>query len=225
MSLALPRFQQSSLLVDDNGLPSVPFHIWWDQFAARIEQSVNDLSAIVADIAALQAAQTTLINDLAAAVADIAAAQAAADAAQADATTGITNAAAAQTTANTGVTNAATAQTTANTVKRDDSISNSWTSPGTVLSAADAGSSATVTIANHTRKYSDVTSVSVTGNTVTGLAYSTSYDIYYDQTSRAGGAVTYHATTDPNAGMANSVAGRHWCGNITTPAAAGAPTS
>lgn len=147
---------------------------------------------------------TGLITDLAAAVADIAAAQAAA--------------AAAQTTAN-------TANTTANTVKRDDSISTSWTSPGSILSAADAGANATITIANHSRKYSDTSSVSVTGSTITSLAYSTSYDVYYDQTSRAGGAVTYHATTNPNTGMANAAAGRHWCGNITTPAAAAPPTS
>jgi hypothetical protein len=134
-------------------------------------------------------------------------------------------AAAAQTTANTAVTNAATAQTAADTVKRDDSISSSWTSPGTILSAADAGSNATITIANHTRKYSDVSSVSVTGGTVTALAYSTSYDVYYDQTSRAGGAVTYHATTNPNTGMPGAAAGRHYCGTITTPAAAAPPTS
>jgi hypothetical protein len=134
-------------------------------------------------------------------------------------------AAAAQTTANTAVTNAATAQTTANTVKRDDAISTSWTSPGTILSATDAGSNATITVANHTRKYSDNTTASVTGANLTALSYSTTYYVYYDQTSRAGGAVAYHAVTDPNTAQPNAAAGRHFCGKVITPAAAGAPTS
>lgn len=140
---------------------------------------------------------TQLVTDLATAVAAIVTAQAAANA----------------------------AQSTANTVKRDDSISTSWTSPGTILSAADAGADATITIAGHTRKYSDNTAVAVTGASLTALAYSTKYYIYYDQTSRAGGAVTFHATTDPNVAKANAAAGRHECGNILTPAAAAPPTS
>lgn len=175
----------------------VAFQRLWQRNCETVESNFTDISQVV--------------SDLAAAVADIATAQAAAAAAAADA-------AAAQTTAN-------TANTTATTVKRDDSISTSWTSPGSILSATDAGANATITVANHTRKYSDTTSVSVTGANITALAYSTLYDVYYDQTSRAGGAVTYHATTNPNTGMANAVAGRHWCGSITTPAAAAPPTS
>src|SRR4051812_15238865 len=76
--------------------------------------------------------------DLQSQITAIAAAQAAADAAQI--------------TANTAQTAATTAQSTADTVKRDDSISTSWTSPGTILSATDAGSNATITVSNHTRK-------------------------------------------------------------------------
>jgi hypothetical protein len=148
-----------------------------------------------------------------------------ADAAQTQANTATTNAATAQSTANTAVSNAATAQTTADTVNRNDSISTSWTSPGIILSASDAGSNATITIANHTRKYTDVSAVSVTGGTVTGLSYSTTYYLYYDQTSRAGGSVTYHATTDPNVALPNAAAGRHYCGKITTPASGGSGTS
>lgn len=141
-------------------------------------------------------AQAQLISDLAAAVADIATAQAA----------------------------AAAAQTAADTVKRDDSISTSWTSPGVILSATDAGSNATITIANHTRKYTDNTQVSVTGGTLTALSYSALYYLYYDQASRAGGAVTYQTATDPNVALANAIAGRHFCGFITTPGAGGAAT-
>jgi multidrug efflux pump subunit AcrA (membrane-fusion protein) len=138
------------------------------------------------------AQQQTTIDDLAAAVADIAAAQAAADAAQADAD-------AAQTTANTASTTATTANTTATTVKRDDAISSSWTSPGAVLSASDAGATATIAIAAHTRNY--------------------------DQTSRNGGSVSYQTTTDPNNALPNAAAGRHFVGKITTPADGGGSTS
>jgi hypothetical protein len=180
--------------------PLPPTQPQWGQFQVWWQQVVSSLQGELGALATAQAA-------LAAAVA-----------AQSTANTAVTNAATAQTTAN-------TADSTANTVKRDDSISTSWTSPGTILSATDAGSNATITIANHTRKYTDATSKSVTGGSLTGLAYSTSYAVYYDQTSRAGGSVTYHATTDPNTGLANAAAGRHFCGKITTPASGGGATS
>jgi hypothetical protein len=137
----------------------------------------------------------------------------------------LTAASAAQAAADAAEADAATAQSAADTVNRNDSISTSWTSPGTILSAVDAGSNATITIANHTRKYTDTSSKAVTGGSVTGLAYSTTYTVYYDQPTRAGGAVAYHATTDPNTGLANAAAGRHYCGKITTPAAGGGGTS
>lgn len=159
----------------------------------------------------------TAFTDLEAQVASIAAAQAAADAAQADAD-------AAQTTANTANSTANTATTNIATVKRDDAISTSWTSPGAILTAADVGSDCTITIAAHTRKYSDATSVSVNGGTITGRAFSTVYYIYYTQTSRAGGAVSYLSTTDPNTAQPNAAAGRHYCGKVTTPADGGAST-
>jgi hypothetical protein len=117
------------------------------------------------------------------------------------------------------------AQSTADTVNRNDSISTSWTSPGTILSATDAGSNATVTIANHTRKYTNVSSVSVTGASLTALSYSTTYYVYYDDANRAGGAVTYHSTTDPNNALPGAAAGRHYCGKITTPASGGSGTT
>lgn len=151
------------------------------------------------------------ITDLSDVLAQVVAAQSAADAAAADA-------ASAQTTAN-------TANTTANTVQRDDSIADSWVSPGTPLSATDAGANATITIAAHTRKYNDATSVSVNGGSLTGRSYSTLYYIYYDQTSRAGGAVTYQSATNPNTALAGAAAGRHYVGKITTPAAGGGGTT
>lgn len=131
----------------------------------------------------------------------------------------------AQSTANTANTAATNAQTTADTVNRNDSISTSWTSPGTILSAHDTGSNASITISNHTRKYSDATSKSVTGATINSLSYSTKYYIYYDDSNRSGGAVTFHATTNPNTALSNGTAGRHFCGSITTPASGAGDTS
>jgi hypothetical protein len=92
---------------------------------------------------------------------------------------------------------------------------------GLTMTATDAGANATITISGHTRVYGDGTSVSVTGGSITGLAYSTTYYVYYDQASRLGGAVTYQATTSQATGA--QTGNRHALGAVTTPAAAGAP--
>jgi hypothetical protein len=183
-----------------NPPPLPPVQPTWGQFQVWWQAVVGNLQGELGALAAAQAAQ------------------AAADAAQTTATT-------ANTTANTANTTANTANSTANTVKRDDAISTSWTSPGTILTGKDAGSNASIVIINHTRKYSNTDSVSVTGATLTALSYSTLYYVYYDQTSRAGGAVTYHATTNPNTALPGAAAGRHYCGKVTTPAAAAADTT
>lgn len=97
---------------------------------------------------------------------------------------------------------------------------------GLTISAADVGASVTVTISAHTRKYPQAdgttASVSVNGGTVTGLAYSTGYQIYYDDAARTGGVVAFFATTDP--ATAAQTGNRHSVGAIATPAAAAPPT-
>jgi len=90
---------------------------------------------------------------------------------------------------------------------------------GITISAVDAGSNCTISISNHTRVYGDGVSVSVTGGSITGLAYSTLYYVYYDQASRAGGTVTYVATVVK--ASAAQVNDRHLVGSVTTPAALG----
>lgn len=122
-------------------------------------------------------------------------------------------------------TTADAAQAAADTVNRNDSISTSWTAPGDILTASDAGTDATITVADHVRHYTDATSISVTGGSITGLAYSTTYYVYYDQPDRSGGVVTYNASEDANVGLANAVVGRHYCGTVDTPAAGGGTTS
>lgn len=139
-------------------------------------------------------------NQLADTVALIAAAQAAADAANAA---------------------AASANAAADSAAAQSALGNSGVT-GATITGSDAGASATVTISAHTRVYGDGTSVAVTGGSVTGLAYSTLYYIYYDQASRLGGAVTYQATTSDT--TAAQTGDRHLVGSVTTPAALAADT-
>lgn len=145
----------------------------------------------------------------------ITAAQAAADAANAAA-------AAAQTAADAADTAATNAQTAADEANANTAITASYVT-GVTLTGTDAGSNATVSISAHTRVYGDGTSVSVNSGSVTSLAYSTDYYIYYDQASRAGGAVTYQATT--SVATAAQTGDRHTVGKVTTPAAAAPSTN
>ena len=150
---------------------------------------------------------------------DILAAQAAATAANAAAVAA--NSAAA--TANSA---ASAAQSTADSISSADQLAKSYVS-GTppILTASDAGSDATITIAAHTRNYPQpdgtVTSVSVAGGTLTGRSYSTVYYVYYDQASRAGGTVSYQTTTSD--ATAAQIGDRHCVGAVETPAAAAPP--
>ena len=109
------------------------------------------------------------------------------------------------------------AQSAADDATAATAIANSYVT-GVTITGTDAGANATITISAHTRYYADGTNVAVNGGSVTGLAYSTLYYIYYDQASRAGGAVTYQATTSE--ATAAQVGDRHTVGSVTTPAAA-----
>jgi hypothetical protein len=64
--------------------------------------------------------------------------------------------------------------------------------------------------------------VAVSGGTLTARAYSTDYFIYYDDPTRAGGAVTYQSTTSE--ATAAQIGDRHTVGEILTPAALAAAT-
>lgn len=100
---------------------------------------------------------------------------------------------------------------------KDQNLTNSYVDPGQVL----AGSDLTITIANHDRVYGDGTRVAITGGTLTVSAYSTRYWITYLDPDRAGGAVTFVATSNYlNAAQSGD---RHVVGDIITPADATAP--
>lgn len=106
-------------------------------------------------------------------------------------------------------------------VSAQASLANSYPD-GVTFSGEDAGADATVSISGHDRVYGDGSSVAVASGTVTGLAYSTLYYIYYEDAARAGGSVTYQATTDTT--VAAQTGSTHVIGNITTPAALAADT-
>lgn len=135
-------------------------------------------------------------------------AQAAADAAQASA-----DAAAAS---------AATAQNAADGATGLVSVVNSGVDANP-LTATDSGAGTTINIAAHNRLYPDGSSVAVNSGVITPRAYSTEYWVYYDDPTRAGGAVTYQdTTTEATAAQAGD---RHLVGKITTPAAAAPDTN
>lgn len=145
-------------------------------------------------------------NQLADAVASIAAAQAAADAA---------NAAAAAADAA-----ASAAQGAADAVTTEAALNNSYVT-GLTLTATDAGTDASITISAHTRVYGDGTSLAVSGGSLTGLAYSTFYYVYYVDPTRADTTPTYQATTSQT--TAAQTGDTHLVGAVSTPAAAGGP--
>jgi hypothetical protein len=121
---------------------------------------------------------------------------------------------------------AATAQTAATDITEASALSSSYVS-GATLTGTDAGANVTVTISAHTRRYPQpdgtTVDVAVNGGSVVGLAYATVYYIYYDDPTRAGGAVAYSATTSD--ATAAQIGDRHVVGAVQTPAAADPPSS
>lgn len=82
------------------------------------------------------------------------------------------------------------------------------------LTATDAGSDATISIASHSVQFGFGT-VAYSSGSITGLSFSTLYYVYADDPTYAGGAVTYLATTNANNVTGND--GRYYVGKVTTP--------
>ncbi|HEV2816712.1 MAG TPA: hypothetical protein VGW40_05775 [Allosphingosinicella sp.] len=95
---------------------------------------------------------------------------------------------------------------------------------GTVLTAAVSptdSSKAEITVASHTRIYGDGAHANVLGGALDLLDLGTEYFVYYEDAARAGGAVSFVATT--NYLDANQIGDRHVVGKITTPSGSGDP--
>ena len=189
LKFKLSALDRAGSIVVQDGTPTHQFQQNWQNQGKAIEGAIQILAEAVDGILAAQAAAEAA-NAAAAVAQDAAAtAQVAAEAAN--------DAAAA--------------------VGSEGTITASGTS-GLTLTATDAGTDATVNISAHTRIYGDGSSVSVSAGSITGLAYSTDYWVFYDDPTRAGGSVTYQHSTDP--ADAVQTGDRHSVGAVTTPAAA-----
>lgn len=103
---------------------------------------------------------------------------------------------------------------------RREALKDSFTDPASVLTADNSG---TITIAAHTRTYgdADATEVSVDGGTISGLTLGQTYQVYYQDAARTGGAVSYQYTTANVAQTGNT----HVVGSVAVPNAGEASTS
>lgn len=113
---------------------------------------------------------------------------------------------------------------TAEALAKKDALTNSFVDPTAVLEAATSATDPTkaqITVANHTRKYGDDTSVAVTGGLLDLLNFGTLYYVYYDDPARNGGAVTYAVSTDVIVAAMTGV--RHLVGSVITPTLSGDP--
>ena len=189
LKFKLSALDRAGSIVVQDGTPTHQFQQNWQNQGKAIEGAIQILAEAVDGILAAQAAAEAA-NAAAAVAQDAAAtAQVAAEAAN--------DAAAA--------------------VGSEGTITASGTS-GLTLTATDAGTDATVNISAHTRIYGDGSSVSVSAGSITGLAYSTDYWVFYDDPTRAGGVVTYQYSTDPDDAV--QTGDKHSVGAVTTPAAA-----
>lgn len=92
---------------------------------------------------------------------------------------------------------------------------------GGALSAADVGSTATITVPAWSIE-TDVGTISYNSGSITGLSFGTKYYVYCTDADLQGGTVTYVASTDYKAPSQN--ADRVYVGTITTPADGGSGT-
>lgn len=100
----------------------------------------------------------------------------------------------------------------------------SW-AKGATITATDAGASASIVISAHTRVYGDASTVAITGDTLTGLAFDTDYGIYYDDATLADTTPTFIAAATLSDSLPSIAADRHQVGVIRTPADGEADTA
>ena len=203
LKFKLSALDRAGSIVVQDGTPTHQFQQNWQNQGKAIEGAIQILAEAVDGILAAQTAAE--------------AANAAAVVAQDAAATAQVTAEAANDAAATAQVAAEAANDAAAAVGSEGTITASGTS-GLTLTATDAGTDATVNISAHTRIYGDGSSVSVSAGSITGLAYSTDYWVFYDDPTRAGGSVTYQHSTDP--ADAVQTGDRHSVGAVTTPAAA-----
>jgi hypothetical protein len=90
------------------------------------------------------------------------------------------------------------------------------------LTATDAGSDATVSVAAFTMRIQELGDISINSGSVTALSFDTLYHVYYADPDRDGGAVTYAASTTKEAALDGY--DRFYVGSIRTPVDGGSAT-
>ena len=116
---------------------------------------------------------------------------------------------------------AGNAQNAADNAQAESSLNNSYPAnfAPPLVSAASSGN---VTVANHDRVYGDGSSVAVLGAVIpTGGGPGSVVRVYYDDPTRAGGAVFYQTTSNPTISAQTGV--RHSVGAVTIPGAGNSP--
>lgn len=116
----------------------------------------------------------------------------------------------------------------ANVNYRTDAIDSSYTTGGTLLSAAAGSSDASISIIAHSRVYAAETgfgTVSLSSGTLTGRTFGTTHYVFYDDPTLASTAPTYQSSTDARIAQANYAQGRHPLGEVIMPSSAGAPAT
>ena len=103
------------------------------------------------------------------------------------------------------------AQQATDSTKRESALQSSYIVPASVLSATPT----TITIAAHTRYYSDGTTAAVNGSSMPATIPNDVDYVYYDDPTRSGGAVAYVVTTSPPVQTGD----RHVVGAVQIPAA------
>lgn len=100
----------------------------------------------------------------------------------------------------------------------------SHTEPTTILQAVDNGANCTITVLDHTRVYADGTTVAITGTSRPALSSNAWYAVFYDDETLEDTTPTFVFTTTLELAQAAKAEGRHYCGQIKTPAAASGDT-
>lgn len=113
---------------------------------------------------------------------------------------------------------AAAANGTANAVLASTSLANSYTDPVSVLAADNTGA---ITIAAHTRRYTDGTSVAVDAGSLSGFASGNYVTVFYEDAGREGGAVAFQGTTSAVSQEGNV----HIVGSVAIPNAGDPPAN
>lgn len=195
MALNLPPIKPGTRIVNSDGTATRDYSIWWQRVTDAIRSN--------------EATQDSLIEAIVFTLTQAGIALAAAQVADAK---------------------AGEADVKAVEAAREAARLSSYPLPTNVVSAADAGASCTITIAPHERVYPvqgdiDVPDLTLTGGSITGLPYSATLHVYYDDASLANPTPTFATTADPREAQVGAGVGRHWVGVVTTPAAGSPPST